>query len=370
MTLATTLLVNKSSVADYRIGEADLPTLTESQVLFSIDRFAITANNVTYAVFGEMMKYWQFFPSNETEWGVVPVWGFGTVAESTTDGVDVGARFYGYFPMASHLIITAARVTRETLFDGVAHRRELSPVYNQYVRTSTDPSYVADLEAEQMLFRPLFTTSFLIDDFLEDNQMFGAQTIVLSSASSKTTYGTAFCLHRRGGAKVVGLTSERNRTFTEQLGCYDQVLTYDEVGDLDLEPTSYIDLSGSSEVRRAIHEHLGDHLTYDCSVGATHFAEIDLGRTSMPGPRPASFFAPSQITKRIAEWGATGYHERLGAAWSAFLSTVGSADRPWMRVEYVEGPEAIGACFAGHAAGAMAPEVGHIASMGHATAVA
>ena len=36
-----------------------------------------------------------------------------------------------------------------------------------------------------MLYRPLFFTSFLIDDFLDDNECFGASTVVLASASSK-----------------------------------------------------------------------------------------------------------------------------------------------------------------------------------------
>ena len=37
--------------------------LDEEQVLFAIDSFAMTANNVTYAVMGDAMKYWNFFPT-------------------------------------------------------------------------------------------------------------------------------------------------------------------------------------------------------------------------------------------------------------------------------------------------------------------
>src|SRR3712207_7922901 len=45
------------------------------------------------------------------------------------------------------------------------------------------------------LFRsPLFLTSFMLADQLEDNRFFGARALVLSSASSKTAYGTAFLL--------------------------------------------------------------------------------------------------------------------------------------------------------------------------------
>ena len=30
-----------------------------------IDRFALTANNVTYAVMGDALSYWQFFAASE-----------------------------------------------------------------------------------------------------------------------------------------------------------------------------------------------------------------------------------------------------------------------------------------------------------------
>src|SRR5206468_2189457 len=116
-------------------------------------------------------------------------------------------------------------------------------------RCSSDPGYAPAREAEQALLKPLFTTSFLIDDFLADNGFFDASTVILSSASSKTAYGTAFCLAQRrgaGGAKVVGLTSTANLEFTRSLGCYDTVLAYDAVDTLPRDvPSLYVDFSGS-----------------------------------------------------------------------------------------------------------------------------
>ena len=86
------------------------------------------------------------------------------------------------------------------------------------MRCSADPGYDAAREAEQALLRPLFMTSFLIDDFLADTGFFGARRVMLSSASSKTAYGTAFCLSLRRGSpnavKVIGLTSAGNLAFT------------------------------------------------------------------------------------------------------------------------------------------------------------
>jgi hypothetical protein len=382
MVRVTEIQVRKSAITQTTTVEREAPPLVEGTVLLKVDRFAITANNVTYAVFGEAMRYWDFFPADASrhdstqatenqaqatenqgaEWGVVPVWGFGDVVDSQCVGVEVGARFYGFFPMASHVVLEPAKISPSAMFDGAAHRRHLHSVYNNYVRTSTDPAYRQDREAEQMLLRPLFTTSFLIDDFLADNNMFGAHTIVLSSASSKTAYGAAFCLKQRAAVRVVGLTSERNREFTERLGCYDQVLTYEEVRDLDLAPTAYVDLSGNGTTRAAIHHHLLDKLTYDCAVGGTHWDNRQAS-ADLPGPSPQMFFAPAQIAKRNTDWGPNGLNERLAQSWSNFLAEVVSTERPWMRVESIAGPATVAACFAAQATGTASPEIGYVATL-------
>jgi hypothetical protein len=364
----TEVQIRRAAIAEHRIVNFPLPkTLAAGEVLFRVDRFAVTANNVTYAAFGDFMKYWNFFPasSDADVWGVVPVWGFGDVVASKAEGVAVGERFYGYFPMASHLVIQAAKVNPAGMFDSAAHRRDLSPVYNQYVRVANDPRDSVDREGVQMLLRPLFTTSFLIDDFVGDNNLFGASQVVLASASSKTAYGAAFCLHQRGTVKVVGLTSERNRAFTESLGCYDQVLTYEEVSSLELQPTAYIDMSGSGSVRAAVHHHLGDMLTYDCAVGGTHWdAMAPASVEPLPGPSPQLFFAPSQVQKRNADWGPAEFASRLAESWNLFLSSVVSADKPWMTIEPIDSAETTARCFNAQVTGSASPEIGYVAQVG------
>ena len=142
--------------------------------------------------------------------------------------------------------------------------------YNVYALTSGDPAYEPDREDLLILYRPLFFTSFMLADFLADNGYFGAEAVVLSSASSKTSYGTAFLL-RGEGPRVVGLTSPGNVEFTRGLGCYDDVVTYDRVGALDpARPTAYLDVAGDARIRTALREHLGDRLVHDAAVGVTH----------------------------------------------------------------------------------------------------
>ena len=75
-----------------------------------------------------------------------------------------GERLFGYLPMSTELVIRPTQVSTGSLTDGSAHRAALPIVYNNYERCSATPGHRVDLEAEQMLYRPLFFTSFLIDD--------------------------------------------------------------------------------------------------------------------------------------------------------------------------------------------------------------
>jgi hypothetical protein len=269
--------------------------------------------------------------------------------------------------MGSHVVLEPARITDSGFIDGAAHRKELHAVYNQYNRCSTDPGYRSDREAEIALLRPLFVTSFLIDDFLADNQFFGARTVVLSSASSKTAYGTAFCLARRRGTpeavKVVGLTSSANVAYTQGLGCYDEVLSYDAVGHLPADvPTLYVDFSGSTEVRASVHRHFGDQLKYSCSVGGTHWDHLGGGK-GLPGPRPVLFFAPAQIKKRSADWGMGGLMQHIATAWLAFMEPVTRADKPWLTVIRGQGAQDLQRTYLDLLDGKVPPQQGHVLSL-------
>ena len=358
----TTLLVRQDDLGTTRLRTTDDSALADGQIRVRVESFALTANNITYAALGEMLNYWQFFPSTEQGWGIVPVWGFGTVTESTHPDVAVGERLYGYWPMADQAVLSPQRVNAAGFSDGAAHRAGLHAVYNHYLRTRTDGLYRADNEDVQALLRPLFITSWLIDDFLADQQFFGARRTLLSSASSKTAYGTAFQLAQRDGIEVIGLTSPGNVAFCESLGCYDRVVTYDALDAIDgATPSVYIDFAGSVGLRQRIHAHFTG-LAYSCSVGASHVQDLG-GAGQLPGPRPVMFFAPAQVKKRHADWGAQGLNERLVAAWNQFSAAVSSGPQPWLVVQHHKGPQATQALFAAVLAGSGDPRAGHIATM-------
>src|SRR6476661_4079702 len=327
------LLVSRSDLTTTRLDPADEPEAAPGQVVLRLDRVGLTANNVTYAVMGDAMSYWQFFPAPEG-WGHVPLWGFADVVASSAEGVEVGQRFFGYYPTSSHLVVEAGSVGPSGFRAIDEHRAGLPSPYNGYQLVTSDPAYEQEREDLQALYRPLFFTSFMLADFLSDNGLFGARTAVLSSASSKTAYGTAFLL---GGVHRVGLTSASNLEFTRSLGCYDEVLSYDDVTSLPADvPTLYVDMAGSAPLRASLHEHLGDVLVHDAVVGVTHFEETG-GAGALPGPRPQFFFAPDQMAKRRGDWGAGGIEERYGEAWRRFVPHV----EQWVDVVVGEGPQAL-----------------------------
>jgi len=293
---AVDFVVNRKNLAECRFVSAkDLANveLGTGELLVAVDRFALTANNVTYAVAGDMLNYWSFFPAEEG-WGRVPVWGFGDVVRSRHDAVPEGERLYGYYPMSSWLIIRPSLVTEATIVDGSAHRQPLPPIYNQYSRAAADPFYEHEAEEWQMLFWPLFMTGFLLDDFLGEGDLFGAKAVLLTSASSKTAVALAAALseNRRAPGGVIGLTSKRNVGFVEGLGCYDRVVAYDDARSIDGKtPVAIVDMAGNGELLAALHRHFGVGVKLSCLVGLTHHDRLACPE-NLPGANPTFFFAP------------------------------------------------------------------------------
>jgi len=121
---------DKADITQHRLVETPVNTIGDNEVLVKVDRFAFTANNITYAVMGDQLKYWQFFPPNGDEaqkWGIIPAWGFADVIESNSNELPIGERLFGCFPPANELVIKPTRVTSASLIDGSAHRAELPP---------------------------------------------------------------------------------------------------------------------------------------------------------------------------------------------------------------------------------------------------
>jgi hypothetical protein len=208
-----------------------------------------------------------------------------------------------------------------------------------------------------MLLWPLYFTSFLIDDFLDDEGMFGARSAMLSSASSRTTSALAYLLDKREGIEVIGLTSPGNVEFTESLGVYDRVVPYEELDSIEREPALYVDVAGDAKVRSAVHGHWGDELKHSAAVGITHKGDLG-GSAELPGPRPTFFFAPRRLKKRQEDWGSQDLNRRIAEAWRPYVDWV----RGWLRVEHGSGPADIERIYLELLDGKSDPAVGHVLS--------
>ena len=355
--------VRKDDLSRHRLIEAEEPALTEGEILVKVDRFGLTANNITYGVVGERIGYWNFFPPLDNDdggWGIIPVWGFADVVASRAREVPQGERLYGYLPMATHLVMRPQKVSETRMFDASEHRSALPPVYNSYVRLAGQPDYARELDNARMVLHPLYATSFCLHDFLVDNDWFGAQQIVIISASSKTAIGLAYALADDDKAPAgIGMTSARNLDLVRSLGLHDSVLSYDEIEAVDAaKPTAIVDMSGSGTVLSRLHAHLGDNMRYCSNVGVTHWTENQMG----PGfirERSAMFFAPGHIQKRAGEWGKGAFEKRALAFWRSAAEKSNS----WLTYETTTGLADVEGLFDDLRDGKVSPHTGLVVDL-------
>jgi NADPH:quinone reductase-like Zn-dependent oxidoreductase len=329
------------------IPAPDMVELAAGEALVQVERFSFTANNITYGVVGDQLGYWRFFPAPD-KWGRIPVWGFARVLRSEAVGVSEGLRLYGYLPMSTHFV-TSIHPYGGGYVDASAHRAALPAAYNRYVDAP-----VSEQDDHLALLKPLFTTSFLLDDMLDEAAP--SATVIISSASSRTALGLASMVARRG-AKAVALTSDKNIAFLENLGLYGQVVRYQDVSQLDVNGSvAFVDVAGDTAVRAAVHHRFGARLVHSAVVGATHHeARAPAMDKPLPGPPPVFFFAPDRLAKRSADWGASAFNDRVRNEMSRFID-----ESAWLRIEHHRGPDALGKVYGSALKGTASPSVGYI----------
>ena len=331
--------------------------LAPGQVRLQVERFALTANTVTYATTGDLLGYWDFFPSGTPGWGRVPAMGWARVVESQRPEIPVGLRTYGWYPMSRYVDVTATPTVDGFRDDG-PHRAAHAPVYRAFMATGHDPFYQPGTDAEDRhaLLRGLFITGFLAEDFFADQDYFGARQVHVISASSKTAIGFAQCAAARGNVQVTGITSPGNADFVRQLGCYHRTVTYDEIEQLpNADAAVCIDMSGNGPVLARLHERLGDQLKHSMAIGRSHH-EAPPRAEGLRGPRPVFFFAPTQVKKRVQDWGPQGYQQRIATAVKDFADR----SRDWLRVVHVAGLTEAAATWQTVRNGRVAPDLGYI----------
>jgi hypothetical protein len=346
-------------IVDTALSEDDLD---DGEVLVKVDRFAFTANNITYAVVGDQFGYWQFFPptTNDKNWGILPVWGFADVVASNADGVPVGERLFGYFPPATYLKMLPTHPNKLSWIDGAEHRNVLPSGYNLYRRVLAEPNYNKAMDDYRMLLYPLHLTSFCLHDRLQSNDWYGAKQVVIISASSKTSIGLGYALaDDKNAPKSIGITSASNIDMVSQLEVYDQNISYDNISQIDpTVVTVIVDMSGNSQVLAQLHQHLGDNFTFCLRVGFTHWDVVN-NPSEQLSSRSASFFAPEHIQNRLKDWGSMLFEQKT----SAFVQSTISRSSSWLKLTELEGLSGLSSVYQDVCEGKVNPESGLIINM-------
>lgn len=331
------LRIDRGDPGHTDLHETDVPEPGAGQVVLRTSLVAVTANTTAYAELGQSLRYFDFFPVDDPGWGVTPMWGFADVVASRADGVEPGTRVYGFVPSASHAVVTPKIISQGRFRDIGGVRGELPASYSNYLATTHDRGWFPPgREDLQVVFRPLFITSWALADWLTENNALGVERVLISSASSKTAYGAAYLL--AGSARrprTIGLTSAAKREYVRSLGVYDEVIGYDDVDALTPVGTSlYVDLAGSADLRASLRAGLGASLIREVVVGLTHHEGIP---SSESASAPEFWFAPDHLKRRGKDWGPGVLHSRFSEDYRAALPTLSRS----VRLEHASGPESL-----------------------------
>ncbi len=360
---------------DFRVKRDDLQStkivektysnqLLDDQVLLEIDHFSITSNNITYGVVGTKMNYWDFFPT-DSDYGIIPAWGFANVLKSQHPNVKAGERFYGYYPMSSHLLVNVDKVSQMGFVDQSEHRQKLPPVYNFYSNVQTDPSFTPDTEELNSIYRPLFITSFLIEAHLVKEKFYSASYIIITSASSKTAQALASLLAHRKERNdlqfhLVGLTSPKNTKFVSDLGWYDQVISYDFIDQLKINKKAIvIDFAGNYNTQVELQSLLTENLVYNCLVGIADWKNLNGNDPKFQ--KGTFFFAPTYAVQFQELWGRSEFMKKVGVTWKQFSDEVYSM----ISINEYDGFQELEKLYLDMLNGRIDPQIGNIVKLSH-----
>lgn len=350
--------VEKQNIYKVNLAQTDLENLKEGEIRVKIDKYAMTTNNITYAVSGFKLKYWDFFPA-EAPYGIIPVWGYAEVMASKNPEIKEGERLYGYLPMATYCTLEPVKIYPGGFSDGAAHRQGLAAIYNHYTRVAADPTHDGAIENYIPIIKPLFATSFLIYQFLKGQGFLGAEQIILTSASAKTALGLAFMLKEHqttDGKKIVGLTSGRNVDFVKSTNYYDTVLAYEDYEEIASQKAVVVDISGNGGLLNKVSEHLSDELLHIALVGLTDWKSA--GKFSNI-PKAQFFFAPTHYKTFFQSHDPVKANQMLNQALTGFIKHT----KELMELEYVSDTGQLSKLYLEMVDGKVNPQKGYLVKL-------
>ncbi|WP_248965393.1 DUF2855 family protein [Sphaerisporangium perillae] len=347
------LVFQRDDLTVSEIRGASSPRLQPGEVRLAVEKFGLTANNATYARFGDSdIPFWNAFPGPDG-YGRVPVWGYARVEESRHPEIGVGTRYFGYLPMSTHHVV-APQVTPRGFADTTPQRHFLHPWYWHFERAE-EPDALDDRRA---LIHPVYPAAYNLADMLARQAGLGARSVLITSASSKVAIGLVEEAAARGlGLSAIGITSERNAAFVGGLGLYDTVVSYEDLASAPVtEPAVFVDLTGEATWRLAVAERFADKLVNTTLIGFTHPGAQVPPPPGLRGPAAEVFFTPAVEWQVAEEEGPENYYARYARSERRFLASTTS----WLTIEHAQGPEAIVDVFGDVLAGKQPPDVSYV----------
>lgn len=309
------LYTDRADFSKSELCHLPTPRPASGEALLQVEGLAMTANTMTYAVTGEALGYWKFFPAQDP-FGLIPTWGLARVVQSRCDNLREGHRWFGLLPLTTSLVVRPEKRGEGAFIDAAPHRQALPTNYNLYKRTDMDPFFFKGREEECALLRPVVLLSHLLVEDLATRSVGADDEVLVTSASSKAALAAAYLARKAGIGRWRGLTSSSNAAFVKSIGVYDEVQVYDEIEASHGSPKVLLDISGNTVTRKRIDARWGP-IAYSCIVGATHW---DAAQEAFSQRSSASvFFAPDVMKAAISAEGRAAFEAKFLKAWRSVL---------------------------------------------------
>lgn len=147
-----------------------LPALDAVHVRARTAITCLTANNLSYAKGGTMLRWWDTYPvpshlpapyNDPSQWGTCPCWGYGEVLESRHSDFEPGMLIWGFWP-TSNLPVDLKLVPgpmNQLWAEESEHRMKLMSIYNRYSipDASARLADMAQEKLDEMAWEAVFT---------------------------------------------------------------------------------------------------------------------------------------------------------------------------------------------------------------------
>ncbi|KAJ3337510.1 Acyl-CoA wax alcohol acyltransferase 2 [Gonapodya sp. JEL0774] len=284
---------------EFEVRTTQLGPLKQGEILVRIDKFGVTSNNVSYLATGRSLRYFDFFPvegDKQKALGKMPVWGFATVTHSLSPLVETSP--------------SAFTVRR----DDLPEDRLVYLTYSRVSKRDLPTPTTQELEDQGMLLRGLWSTGYLLADYVLGKNNFSSptgpptKTVVIISASSKTAYSL----------ETASTQSSPKDLPIREGGCV------------------VVDMAGDDSVTKAIYDRYGlSGVRQTVRVGASHWSSPVPSVASFRPPNSHFFFAPGWSGERVKELGGAEFARRQRDMWDRTMRVCGA----WIKVEKGFGPE-------------------------------